>query len=707
MKVKNYDFAGYVTRNDVLCSDGRIIRRNAFKHMDGQRVPLVWQHKYSSVSNVLGHVDLENREDGMYGFCSLNETDNGRAAKEAVKHGDISAFSIFANGLKEAGNNVLHGNIKEVSLVLAGANPEAFIETDTISHDDGSMDILEEGEFVVKFENQKMDYLKHEDDSNAKNSSNETVKEVFQRAMSKLDETEQDVIYAIIGAASKGVEHSDFDYDDYEEEEEDVMKHNLFENDETIEGGVLSHSELNEFVRVSVEDAVQNKASLRDSFLYHAQDYGIENIDVLFPEAKLLDNPPSWISEDMEWVSDVLGSTKHSPFSRIKSQYANITEDDARARGYIKGNQKKEEVFPILSRVTTPTTIYKKQKLDRDDIVDITSFDVVSWIKAEMRVKLNEELARAILIGDGRNILSEDKINEENIRPVYSDSRLFTLRKRIANQSEMTDKQFADNVVKAVLESRKDYKGKGTPAFYCAPGTLTRFMLAQDLNGRRIYETESSVLNALRVSKIVEVTPMEDISKDGYDLLGIVVNLGDYNVGADKGGDINLFDDFDIDYNQYKYLLETRCSGALVTPYSAVVIEMSQTQSQIDAVVEPMGPTETIFDTNVSDIQENVIINSKRFRGTSKFLEDSSSPIVTEWGEGNFVALKFTAPDGAVVKAGLDPSSGSGLVELDDDMNGVWKISDQYTQSFVVETTVDGVTSRKEYNLTSLRCKKQ
>lgn len=576
--MERFDFSGWATKANLKCSDGRTIMKDAFKHNDGQTVPLVWNHQHNDPNEVLGHALLENRDEGVYAYCTFNDTESGKTAKLLVQHGDVNALSIYANQLKQKMSNVLHGNIREVSLVLAGANPGASIdsiimhgeESDeeaiiytgeeiTIAHSSDAKD----SEGTTKEDNKMADDIK-------KTDGEETVADVF----NTLSEKQKTVVYAMIGQALEDAGVTDDDDEDYEDEMghsegDDYMKRNVFDNDEQQED-VLSHAAM----ETIIGDA-KRFGSLKESFLAHADEYGIEQIDYLFPEAKTLNNPPEFIKRDTGWVSTVMGAVHHTPFSRIKSVFANITEDEARAKGYIKGNLKKEEVFSLLKRTTTPTTIYKKQKLDRDDVIDITDFDVVAWLKSEMRIMLDEEIARAILIGDGRLSSSDDKINESNIRPVVSDAELYTIRQKVSVATNATDDDKAKAMIKAAVKARKNYKGSGNPTFFTTEDWLTNALLLEDTQGHRMYKNDSEVAAAMRVSKIVTVPVMEGVKgPEGGDLIGIIVNLADYNVGADKGGAVNMFDDFDIDYNQQKYLIETRCSGALIKPYSAIELEL-------------------------------------------------------------------------------------------------------------------------------------
>ena len=623
---KSFDCSGWATKANMRCADGRVIMKNAFKECDGMTVPVVWNHQHNSVDEVLGHALLENRDEGVYAYVNFNDTESGQNAKLVVQHGDVNRFSIYANKLKQQGSNVIHGVIRELSLVLAGANPGAVIETVMMhgedSYEEGYItpDIIycienveplfhadnekkgeeemakettkPEGEETIKDvfdtltekqkkavyamigmaleddnakgnekENEKEKEVKHAEQP-TKDDENETVEDVF----NTLTEKQKKVVYAIIGQA---LEDAGVDIEDDEEDEggNANMKHNVFDKEiETNE--VLTHSEMTEIF----EDA-KRCGSLKDAVLQH----GIEHIDYLFPDAKNIDSEPGFKKRDDSWVADVMNSVHKTPFARIKSIFADITEADARARGYIKGNKKVDEVFTLLKRITTPTTIYKKQKLDRDDVIDITDFDVIAFLKKEMRMMLDEEIARAILVGDGRTSSSNDKINEQNIRPIWTDDDVYTVKAAVNVTKSTTDAEKAKAFIRACIKSRKEYKGSGNPVMYMPEDMLTDCLLLEDKNERVIYDTVEKLATALRVRKIVPVAVMENLKREvgskTHTLAGIYVNLADYNVGADKGGAVNMFDDFDIDYNAMKYLIETRCSGALIKPYSAVAIE--------------------------------------------------------------------------------------------------------------------------------------
>lgn len=567
-----YDFSGWATRNDLKCADGRVIRRDAFKDCDGIKVPLVWNHDHATATNVLGHALLENRKDGVYTYGWFNETEKGQIAKELVSHGDITQLSIYANKLKQVGHDVVHGAIREVSLVLAGANPGAKIEETMVHSEDsefGDEGVIYTGEPIELYHSEEdaeetEEALEHADSEPDDKGEEKMNEETVQDVVDSMTDKQRRVMYALIGMARDGEETDN--------EEETEVKHNIFENDDK-QTNTLSHSEM----QTIIGDA-KRYGSMKDSFMAHAAEYGIESIDMLFPEPKTMNNPPEFISREMSWVGKVMNGVHHTPFSRIKSMFADITEDDARARGYIKGNLKKDEVFTLLKRTTTPTTVYKKQKLDRDDTIDITDFNVIAWLKSEMRMMLDEELARAILIGDGRLSSSDDKINEGNIRPIVSDADLYTIKKKVTVKTSATDPEKAKAFIRMAVKSRKEYKGSGSPTLFTTEDWLTECLLLEDTTGRRLYADENALRSAMRVSSIVTVPVMEGVKgPSSGDLMGIIVNLNDYNVGADKGGAVSMFDDFDIDYNQMKYLIETRCSGALIKPYSAIVLELDAT----------------------------------------------------------------------------------------------------------------------------------
>lgn len=564
---RNCDFSGWATRNDLKCADGRIIRKDAFKCNDGQKVPLVWNHQHNDPFNVLGHAVLENRNEGVYAYCSFNNSESGQAAREVVEHGDICALSIFANQLDQSGPNVLHGVIREVSLVHAGANPGAFIES-VIKHgveceDEG---ILYTGEPITLAHSANGDDKPEEKADGKKDEDKRTVADVF----NTLNEEQKTVVYAIIGQV---MDKAGAGTNNDSEEEETKMQHNLFDAETQQENpNTLSH----DAIKTIIGDA-KRCGSMKASVLEHSAEYGIDQIDYLFPEAKSLNNPPEFIKRDTGWVGKVMGKVHHTPFSRIKSVFANITEDEARAKGYLKGNLKKEEVFSLLKRTTSATTVYKKQKMDRDDKIEITDFDIVAWLKSEMRMMLDEELARSYLIGDGRLSSSDDKINEGNIRPIYKDDDLYTIKKKVSVAKGADDDAKARAFIKQVIRARKDYKGSGNPDLYTTEDMLTSMLLLTDTTGRDLYNDVAQLAKKLRVNEIITVPVMEGVKGvGGGDLMGIVCNLIDYNVGADKGGAVNMFEDFDIDYNQEKFLIETRCSGALTKPYSAIALELDE-----------------------------------------------------------------------------------------------------------------------------------
>lgn len=551
-----YDFSGWATKNDLKCSDGRIIRKDAFKHNDGQEVPVVWNHQHDCVDDVLGHAMLENREDGVYAYCTFNDSESGKTAKLLVQHGDVNQLSIYANQLKQQGPNVMHGNIREISLVLAGANPGAFIDN-VIMHGEETDEeaVIYTGENIELYHSDEGKSEKEEKKEEKEMANNErTVQDVFD----EMTEEQKNVVYAMIGMA---LEESG---DDNEEGDGENMKHNLFDNDEMNNNeDVLSHSEMETIIKDG-----KKYGSLKESFLAHAEDYGITNIDYLFPEAQNVNgNTPGFVKRTPDgWVGTVMTGVHHSPFSRIKMMFADLREDEARAKGYMKGNLKKEEVFGLLKRTVEPTTVYKKQKLDRDDVIDITDFDVVSWLKSEMRMMLDEEIARAILFGDGRSAVSEDKISEKNIIPIVNDSDFYAIKTKVTPKD---NESLGHAIITAAVKSQDDYEGSGNTTFFTSNSIVTDLLLMEDADGRRLYKDVSELALALNVNRIVKV-PASIIPTGVH---GVIVDLSDYNVGADKGGSINMFDDFDIDYNQMKYLIETRCSGALIKPYSAIVLK--------------------------------------------------------------------------------------------------------------------------------------
>ena len=556
--MEKYDFSGWATRNNIKCSDGRTIRKNAFKDNDGQTVPLVWNHSHNDPANVLGHALLENRDQGVYAYCTFNNSELGQTAKELVEHGDVTSLSIYANKLQQNGGDVIHGAIREVSLVLAGANPGAYIDSVMIHGEESDEEAV-----IFTGENISLSHAESEPQPEEKKEEEKSMarEKTVQDVFNELTEEQKQVVYALIGQALEDAQGGE-DEGDYE------MKQNVFDNDEMYSGNVLSHSDMMDII----SDA-KRYGSMKDSFLAHTQNYGIENVDFLFPDPENVNMPPTFIERDMGWVQKVMGSVHHTPFSRIKSMFADITADEARAKGYIKGNMKKEEVFTLLKRTTTPTTIYKKQKMDRDDVVDITDFDVIAWLKKEMRLMLDEEIARAILIGDGRLSSSDDKINETNIRPILNDEDLYTVKANITVATSATGSEKAKAFIDTVIRSRKDYKGSGNPTLFTTEDMVTECLLLEDSMGHKLYKSETELATTLRVKEIVTVEVMEGVKdKTNHDVAGIIVNLADYNVGADKGGAVNMFDDFDIDYNQQKYLIETRCSGALIKPYSAIAL---------------------------------------------------------------------------------------------------------------------------------------
>lgn len=577
-----YDFGGYATKNDVRCSDGRIIKQNAFEGQNGSKIPLVYQHDHDDPMNVIGHGILENRPDGVYLYGTFNDTERGRHMKACVAHGDVDSLSIWANQLKEVGKNVVHGVIREVSLVLSGANPGAVIDNPVIVHGDVEDIIFDEAIIYpgLPIESQVAPdaSLSHADEEKkSEGDGEETVQDVYD---SMTDKQKQVVAYMVGEALSAGADASDDSEEvEHSDMEDDEMKTNVFDQNAMHDTGVksLSHDAMK-----AIFDDAKKSNSLRDVVIAHAATYGIDNIDVLFPDAKTVNSQPELIKRRTEWVNTVISGARHTPFSRIRSTQVDITADEARARGYIKGKKKVDEVIKAMKRVTTPQTVYKKQKLDRDDIIDITDFDVVAFLRGEMRLMLDEELARAALIGDGRSISDESHISEDHIRPIYTDDDLYTIRYQLASNASEADK------IDAFTYAMLDYEGSGMPVAFMAPMTRAKMLLQKKTDGSRLYANETELATALGVSKIIPVPLFTNVSRSvtsgegasattkTYDLVALVVNMSDYTFGADRGGEVNTFDDFDIDYNQMKYLIETRCSGALIKPKSAVVIEMEK-----------------------------------------------------------------------------------------------------------------------------------
>ena len=595
---EKFNFGGWATKNDLQCADGRIIRRDAFKENDGKTVPLVYQHQHTDPTNILGHALLENRAEGVYAYCSFNDSENAQHAKIAVEHGDVVSLSIYANKLIQKGNDVLHGAIREVSIVLAGANPGALIDNPVLVHGEGTDDEtyeedLNEAVIYHSFDGDSdidLFHAEEPEEGEKKEADGETSEggKTVQDVYDTMNPEQKKVVDFMLQQTEDKV-RAEYENDDKTDNNEGdaTMKHNVFENGST-RGAFLSHEDMG----VILADA-KRCGSLRDAVLQHMEDgvlahtsidktddradvtyatgnstYGINDMDMLFPEYRNLNNPPEFIKRDTGWVDEFFREVHRTPFSRIKSQFADLTEDAARAKGYIKGNLKKDQVFSLLKRTTDPQTIYKRQKLDRDDVVDITDFDVVAWIKSEMRGQLNEELARAAIIGDGRLNSDDDKIHEDHIRPILTDNSLFTIRYEVDGDER--------SIINGMIKARKTYKGSGSPICYLSTDTLTDLLLMTDETGRDLFQDEAALAKKCRVRKFTEMEQMEGLTvgegNDEQEVLAIIVNPKDYNIGADKGGAVNLFDDFDIDYNQMKYLIETRCSGALTKPFSAIVI---------------------------------------------------------------------------------------------------------------------------------------
>lgn len=624
---KNYDFSGWATKNNIKCSDGRTIMKDAFKDNDGQKVPLVWNHQHNSPEEVLGHAILENRAEGVYAYCKFNDTESGQTAKSLVLNGDVDKLSIYANKLKHQMNNVIHGCIREVSLVLAGANPGAYI--DSIVHsEDGTVD----DEAAVIFNDETIS-LEHSDDDSDDNQSDDTSKlehsdkednekmddnnnqnnqETIEDIVNTMNDKQKTALYALVGQALEGDNEGNDDNStksNNDKGESEDMKHNVFDKEKDNDE-VLQHSEI---MTEAIKDA-KKYGSMRDSILAHAEEAGMteaqtnraitnitnwngqgNGIGLLFPEATELYREPRMIEKDNSWVAKVMNAAKHTPFSRVKTTFGRMNEETARAKGYIKGNRKSNIQMSVINRVTTPTTVYIKNEIDRDDVIDITDFDVVAWQKREMRKQLDKELALAMLLGDGRDVSDPNKINEQNIRPIISDDDMYTIKYTVTKGRDYTQEgnSYSDNdsrtkgIIRAAIRSRKDYKGSGKPTFFTTEDILTDMLLIEDQNGRLIYESVEKLATTLRVKEIVTIPEME---AEAYsDTLAIIVNMNDYTAGADKGGSVNMFDDFDIDFNQMKYLIETRMSGALTVPYSAIVLKKPATTS-----TKPEEPEEQV-----------------------------------------------------------------------------------------------------------------
>jgi hypothetical protein len=622
----HYDFSGYATKNDIVCTDGRIIRHDAFKHMDGAIVPMVYMHSHDDLSNVIGKCKLENRSDGVIAYGQFNDTENGKIARQLVEHGDVTALSIFANHLKQKGSNVLHGDIKEVSLVLAGANPGASIDNVIIQHSDDSFEEIPDeailqfnmpGNVIVHYDGDLDDEDptsgelvhadKETDDDEGKDDKGMADKEFnVTAALDSLNDDQKVAVYALMKTvlADHGVDLDD--EDDGEVEHDDFyegdfkMKRNVFDGDvvETIDDGVLSHDDFNDLIDTAVSAAKRNHSDLKTELLAHAEErYGIDNLDYLFPDVQALESDPTFIQRDQEWVGDFMTNTSHSPYARFKSLAANITADEARAKGYITGKRKKDEVFSLLKRETVPTTVYKKQRLDRDTIIDAAHFDVVAFLRNEMDLMLREEIARAALVGDGRLSSSEDKISETNIRPIWKDDDLYAVHVPVYVAADATDEDKAKALIKATIKNRKKYKGSGSPRLYTTEDIVTGALLLTDGMGRDLYENVEKIATKTRSSKVISVEVMDNCARtvDGvrHELAAIQVNPKDYNFGTDNGGQKSMFDDFNINYNQYEYLIETRTSGALRKPYSALVYEFVVKQNPTPDPETPSDDPET------------------------------------------------------------------------------------------------------------------
>lgn len=704
MSKKDYDFCGWATRNDVKCSDGRTIRAGAFKECDGLTVPLVWNHDHNDPTNVLGHALLENRPEGVYTYGWFNDTQAGQDAKELVRHKDIRGLSIFANKLRQNGGDVLHGMIREVSLVLAGANPGAYIEA-VLEHGEESTDSA-----IMFWISDEEIHLEHSDKSEetttkeeAKDmATNEKSEKTVQEVFDTLNEEQKELLYALVGKAVEDAtsgedeedEDEELDHSDYDEGEDSM--YSVFEDNGS--DGTLSHADQMAIFNDAIELAKSKSCKLSDAFNAIVNDqlgeelaHSIDNIDVLFPDFTELNKEPKFIRDPDDWVAKVMNGVHHTPYSKIKTTFADITEGEARARGYITGTRKLEEVFTLLRRTTQPTTVYKLQKLDRDMVVDITSFDVVAWMKGEMRMKLDEELARAFLIGDGRSASAQDKINEQNIRPIWTDDDLFTIKKVISVPTGATEDQVAKAIIRGEIKSMDDYRGNGTPTLFIAREYLTMMLLMEDSMGRVIYESTDKLKNALQVKEIVTVPSFKGLTRtdDGntYKLVGIVVNLQDYNVGADKGGEVSFFEDFILDFNKYEYLVETRCSGALITPFSAIALEIMY--GLLLNVVPTSGAT---------TYQEDILVHDDWIAGTLKY----QGSVIGETTAHHALSLTVTGTDGATITVGItgmadiDPTEVSGSTYL-------IPVVDPRKQKITITATKSSETVEKVFSLSSLR----
>lgn len=689
----NYDFAGWATRNNIICSDGRIIQRDAFKDNDGQKVPVIWNHQHDNVNAVLGHAILENRNEGVYAYGYFNDTPAGKAARIIAENGDIKALSIYANKLKQNGPNVLHGAIREVSLVLAGANPGAYIES-VIKHGEECDD-----EAYIRFIDDKelpIVHAKSDDEEkekpmakDAEEDDEKTIGDVFE----SMTEEQKTVVYALVGQALQSKNDEEDDDEDEEDEDTPKMKHNAFSDsyDENDNDEVLTHAEM----EAIAEDA-KRLGSMKEAFLQH----GINQIDMLFPEAKNVGpNEPIFVQRDMTWVNVVMSGVKRSGFSRIKSMFANITGEEARARGYIKGDRKEAEVFSLLKRVTTPQTVYKLQEFDRDDIIDITDLDVIAWVKKEMRMMLDEEIARAVLVGDGRDVLSQYKIREDNIRSIYNDDDFYTVHYPIIVSANATREAKAEAFIDECVRSRKQYKGSGNPVMFTTEDMVTDCLLLKDLNKHRMYKTIDELATALRVSRIVTVPVLEGLTRNAHgrtmELAAIYVNLSDYNVGADKGGSVNLFDDFDIHFNRYEYLIETRCSGALIKPFSAVVLEFGE-GAPLTLGCAPSGRDDTVIGEKVRTLQTGLTVFDNQIAGQVNYV----AAVENVHDAGNFIALKFNIPSDATATAQL---TGEDAVSVTSG-NKAFAVTAN-TQKLTVTVTRSGESMTKVFDLNGLNLK--
>ena len=705
----DFDFGGYASRNDLRCADGRTIRKDAFAGNDGQTVPLVWQHQRNDPANILGKAVLENRPDGLYAYCKFNDSERAKQTKLLVEHGDIKNLSILATQLDQVGRDVIGGNVREVSVVVAGANPGAWIDNLQIQHSDGELeDVPDIGVVYTGWNIQtNLQHADEEDDDDDQNESDLTPDEIY----NSMTPEQQAFVHAMVASVMSGaIDDDEDDEAEHSDEGGEIMKYNVFEGQDEATTGTYTLTHFDEATILdnarrcgSFQTALQEFSNARADELEH----GVTDLEILFPEAKAASAEPELLTRRMEWVSKVWNGFKKSPMSRIKSVYADLTMDEARAKGYIKGHRKVEEQFSLLKRVTQPTTIYKKQKFDRDDLIDITDFNFVAWIQREMRMMLDEELSRAALLGDGREISDEDKINEQCIRPIYNEDEMYAMRFDVKLSPDMDTTEKANTIVDAAIRSRKDYRGSGNPTFFTTTDCLNDLMLAKDKIGKRLFSTQAELQSAMRVSDIVEVPVMEGtarVDSEGkvHTLLGIIVNLSDYTIGADRGGAVTMFDDFDIDYNKQIYLIETRLSGSLNKPYSAIILEAVEDTKPVKLTVSVPAPTEEFYSRKASQFQNNILMGSdflcgKLYHqdGWTEFSKDVNKQ------EGFYVCLKAEATESAEIYVKL--LGGNGDEKKVEDGYCVFRIADPEKQKIRFTAKKEGSTvAVKTFNISNL-----